>query len=85
MAQLQFSEIKHGQDVITGTPSLTNKIPIDSTCDIAGTLIKPFTTVKNLYVIFYSSLSFEAYISSVTKSAFVFTYVILPSSVLSLM
>ncbi len=38
--------------------------------NIAGILVRPSTTVKNLGIIFDSSLSFLPHISSLTKSAF---------------
>lgn len=51
--------------IITGTPSLISKIPTDFACDIAVTLIKSSSTVKNVGVIFfYSSLTFETHINS---------------------
>lgn len=56
--------------IITGTPLLTSKIPTDFACDIAGALIKPSSTVKNLGVILDSSLTFETHINSITKPAF---------------
>ncbi len=56
--------------IIVGTPSLTRSIPNDFSSEIAGTPIRSSCTVKNLGVIFDSSLSFQAHINSVTKSAF---------------
>ena len=56
--------------IFTGPPSLNNKIPTNFTCEIAGSLIKPSSTIKNLGVIFDSNLSFHSHINSITKLAF---------------
>ncbi len=42
--------------IFIGTPSLTSNSPINFTCEIAGSYIKPSRTVKIFVVIFGSSL-----------------------------
>lgn len=55
--------------VIIGTPTCT-KYLLYITCDIDSTLIKPFSTVRHLGIIFHPSLSFKAHINSVSKLGF---------------
>jgi len=57
-------------EIFIWTPSLTSNIPTNFTCEIAGSHIKSSSNVKNLGVIFDSSLSFQSHINSITKLAF---------------
>lgn len=58
------------ETIFIGTPALTSNIPTSYSCEIAGLHIKTSTSVKNVGVIFDSTLSFQSHIKSVTKSAF---------------
>jgi len=65
-----FLKLDKTEIIFTGSPSLTCKIPTNFTCEIAGSHMKPSSTVKNLGIIFDSSLSFLTHFNSITKSAF---------------
>jgi len=55
--------------LLIGSPRITPRFCVDNV-HIAGVSVQPSTTVKNLGIIFDSSLSFLPHISSLTKSAF---------------
>lgn len=56
--------------IFIGTPTVTSNISTNFTCEIAGSLIKSSSTVKNVGVNFDSTLFFQSHINSITKSAF---------------
>ncbi|XP_073677283.1 uncharacterized protein [Garra rufa] len=61
--------VRTGAEVV-GEEALTSNISTSFSCEIAGSHIKTSTSVKNLGVIFDSTLSFQSHIKSITKSAF---------------